>query len=101
MSNMHQRTKARRDGLAGTTAVTDSTPSPDAVPWPAMDGALLATDSPDGRRPVEPVFPLELLPQPWRDWTSDAARLAGAPVDYVVQAVLASVAAVGRRRVAV
>ena len=42
MSGLDQRTKARREELAGTTAVTDSTPSPDAAPWPAIDGDLLA-----------------------------------------------------------
>jgi hypothetical protein len=44
---------------------------------------------------------LDLLPQPWRDWALDAARFSGAPVDYVVQAMLASVASVGGRRVVV
>jgi hypothetical protein len=101
MSGLDQRTKARREGLPGTTAVTDGTPSAAAGPWPAIDRGLLATDALDGCGLAVPVFPLELLPQPWRDWTGDAARLAGAPADYVVQAVLASVAAVSGRRVVV
>src|SRR5258708_16150836 len=101
MSGLDQRTKARREELVGTTAVTDSTPSADPAPWPAIDGGLLATDAPDGRRLAAPLFPIELLPPPWRDWTRAAARVAAAPVDYVAQAVLASVAAVARPRVVV
>src|SRR6185369_6939129 len=42
-----------------------------------------------------------LLPQPWGDWAGGAAQLAGAPVDYVVQALLASVAGLSGRRVLV
>ncbi|GEP58846.1 hypothetical protein RSO01_60120 [Reyranella soli] len=40
-----------------------------------------------------PVVPLALLPNPWRDWTTDTERATGAPADYVVQSVLAGVAA--------
>ena len=39
-----------------------------------------------------PAFPLDALPQPWREWVSDTAGGAGAPVDYVAQAVLGAVA---------
>ena len=55
--------------------------------WPAPDPSLLE----DGR-PVVPAFPLDTLPQPWREWVSDTAGGAGAPVDYVAQAVLGAVA---------
>ena len=55
--------------------------------WPALDPSLLE----DGR-PVVPAFPLDTVPQPWREWVSDTACGAGAPVDYVAQAVLGAVA---------
>src|SRR5437762_2643620 len=51
--------------------------------WSEIDLALVE----DGRRAV-PLFPLDLLPQPWRSWVSETARSAGAPVDYVAQALL-------------
>ena len=57
--------------------------------WPEIDPSLLD----DGRGAVPP-FPLDLLPQPWRDWVADRARSAGAPADYVAQALLAAVAGV-------
>src|SRR5262245_18723376 len=57
--------------------------------WPDIDLSLLD----DGRGAV-PAFPIDLMPQPWRDWLADAARTAGAPVDYVVQALVAAVAGV-------
>ena len=34
------------------------------------------------------------VPQPWRDWIADTERATGAPADYVLQSVLAGVAAV-------
>jgi hypothetical protein len=55
--------------------------------WSEIDLALVE----DGRRAV-PLFPLDLLPQPWRSWVSETARSAGAPVDYVAQSLLAGVA---------
>ena len=58
-------------------------------PWPGIDNSLLD----DGRGAVPP-FPIDLIPQPWRDWTADRARGAGAPVDYAVQALLAAVSGV-------
>jgi hypothetical protein len=57
--------------------------------WPEIDTSLLD----DGRGAVPP-FPIDLIPQPWRDWTADRARGAGAPVDYAVQALLAAVSGV-------
>ncbi|MBI2739218.1 MAG: DUF3987 domain-containing protein [Rhodospirillales bacterium] len=47
----------------------------------------------DRRRGPVPAVPLALLPQPWRDWIIDTERATGAPADYVLQAVLAGVAA--------
>src|SRR3981189_2912655 len=58
-----------------------------AAGWPTPAPSLLE----DGR-PVVPAFPLDAMPQPWREWVSDTARGAGAPVDYVAQAVLGAVA---------
>jgi hypothetical protein len=62
----------------------ESTPT-----WPGIDTSLLD----DGRGAVPP-FPIDLIPLPWRDWTADRARGAGAPVDYVAQALLAAVSGV-------
>src|SRR3979490_1714408 len=55
--------------------------------WPEMDVSFL-----EEKRGAVPRFPLDLLPQPWRDWVNDTASSAGAPTDYVVQAVLAALA---------
>ena len=48
----------------------------------------------DDRRGPVPAVPLALLPQPWRDWIADTEKSTGAPADYVLQSVLAGVAAV-------
>src|SRR4029077_14409195 len=57
--------------------------------WPETDPSLL-----EEGRPSLPDFPLHWLP-PWgRGWGSETAHGAGAPVDYVVQALLASIAGV-------
>ena len=55
--------------------------------WPEMDVSIL-----EEKRGIVPPFPLDLLAQPWRDWVSDTASSAGAPTDYVAQAVLAALA---------
>ena len=55
--------------------------------WPEPDVSIL-----EDKRGAVPPFPLDLLAQPWRDWVSDTASSAGAPTDYVVQAVLAALA---------
>jgi hypothetical protein len=55
--------------------------------WTEPDLSLL-----EQRRPELPDFPLDCLPPWWRTWVSEAAAAADAPVDYVVQALLASVA---------
>ena len=57
--------------------------------WPKTDPSLLE----EGRPPL-PEFPLHCLPPWWRSWVSETAHGAGAPVDYIVQALLASVAGV-------
>src|SRR5258708_15424448 len=96
MSGLEQRTKGRDEALAGTRAVTAViAPSPEAAAeWAPIDGDLL-----DERRASVPAFPLELLPSPWREWVSGAARSADAPADYVAQALLATVAGVSGRGV--
>ena len=55
--------------------------------WPELDISIL-----EDKRGAVPPFPLDLLAQPWRDWVSDTASSAGAPADYVIQAVLAALA---------
>ncbi|HEV7462866.1 MAG TPA: DUF3987 domain-containing protein, partial [Methyloceanibacter sp.] len=57
--------------------------------WPKTDPSLL-----EEGRPALPAFPLLSLPPWWRGWVSETALGAGAPVDYIVQALLASVAGV-------
>ena len=61
MSGMDQRTTARQEAVHPTTAVTDSTPTPAAVTWPAIDSELLAGDEPGDHRLPVPAFPLALL----------------------------------------
>jgi hypothetical protein len=57
--------------------------------WPETDPSLL-----EEGRPALPAFPLASLPPWWRAWVSETAHGTAAPVDYVVQALLASVAGV-------
>lgn len=106
MTGLEQRTKGLNEALADASAVnvvtarssdTEGAVGPHLSPssgWSAIEGDLL-----DDRRVYVPTFPLELLPPPWRDWVSDAARSADAPVDYVAQAVLAAVAGASGPRV--
>ena len=58
-------------------------PVPPSAEWQEIDAALLE----EGRGGV-PAFPVDRLPTGWRDWVSDTARAAGAPADYVAQALL-------------
>ncbi|MFO1079421.1 MAG: DUF3987 domain-containing protein [Reyranellaceae bacterium] len=60
-----------------------------AAPWPALDPDLI-----ESGRPTLPDFPLDALPAWWRTWVDETAHIAGAPVDYLVQALLAAVAGV-------
>jgi len=55
--------------------------------WGDVDLSIL-----EEKRAAVPPFPLDLLPQPWRDWTSDTASSTAASVDYVAQTVLAALA---------
>lgn len=57
--------------------------------WRAPDLSVL-----DNRRGPVPAVPLAMMPQSWRDWIADTERATGAPADYVLQSVLAGVAAV-------
>lgn len=57
--------------------------------WRDPDVSIL-----DTRRAPVPAVPLGLIPQPWRDWIADTETATGAPADYVLQSVLAGVAAV-------
>ena len=50
----------RRAAFAAAQATADA--------WGEIDFSLL-----EERRAAVPPFPLDLLPQPWRDWTSDTA----------------------------
>ena len=63
--------------------------NPAGAAWPEIDPSLL-----EEGRPSLPEFPLIALPPWWRAWVSETAHGAGAPVDYIVQALLASVAGV-------
>ena len=85
----HQTDDAPQTGSADESGFGSAKPTSAGAPagWPAPDASLLE----DGR-PVVPAFPLDALPQPWREWVSDTAGGAGAPVDYVAQAVLGAVA---------
>ena len=85
----HQTDDAPQTEGAGEPGRSPAKPSFARAPagWPVLDPSLLE----DGR-PVVPAFPLDALPQPWREWVSDTACGAGAPVDYVAQALLGAVA---------
>ena len=63
--------------------------SEDNEKWRTPDLSVL-----DNRRGPVPAVPLAMVPQPWRDWIADTERATGAPADYVLQSVLAGIAAV-------
>ena len=86
---LHQTNDVLQTESAGEPRLGWTKPTSAGAPaeWPAPDPSLLE----DGR-PVVPAFPLDALPQPWREWVSDTAGGAGAPVDYVAQALLGAVA---------
>jgi hypothetical protein len=63
--------------------------SEDKENWRTPDLSVL-----DNRRGPVPAVPLAKVPQPWQDWIADTERATGAPADYVLQSVLAGVAAV-------
>ena len=93
MSGLEQRTKGLSEAIVDASAVNAVTALP-AADWSAVDGYLL-----DEGRAAVPDFPLDVLSQPWRDWVSAAARSADIPVDYVAQALLATVAGVSSNKV--
>ena len=86
---LHQTDDTPQIESAGNRRPRSAKPSSarSAEGWPEIDASLL-----EDTRPALPPVPLDVLPQPWRDWVSDAACGAGAPADYVVQALLAAVA---------
>lgn len=57
--------------------------------WPEIDPSLVEDSG-----GIAPALTLDLLPLPWRTWTADTARGAGAPVDYVMQSLLAAVSGI-------
>ena len=85
----HQTDDAPQTGSTDEPGRGSARPTYAGAPagWPTPDPSLLE----DGR-PVVPAFPLDAVPQPWREWVSDTAGGAGAPVDYGRQAVLGAVA---------
>ncbi len=108
MSGVEQSTKGPVEALFGASTSTEvisqssEAERPDARPillvadWPSIGADLL-----DERRTPVPAFSLELLPQPWRDWVSAAARSSDVPVDYVAQSVLATFVGISSNRVLV
>jgi hypothetical protein len=73
--------------------VIDASPAASYAPmsssssqWPEIDPSLL-----EERRGMLPSFPTDLMPLPWRAWLTDTAASAGAPIDYVAQALFAAV----------
>jgi hypothetical protein len=99
MSNLDQRQKALQEGTAGASAINDSSSPAGPDDWKEISRNLLQHSSTAACRPAVPAFPLALLPHPWRAWACDAAQSSAAPVDYVVQAMLAAVTGMGGRRV--
>jgi hypothetical protein len=57
--------------------------------WPTLDPGLI-----EQGRPALPEFPLHVLSPFWRTWVSETASVVDAPVDYIAQALLGSVAGV-------
>jgi hypothetical protein len=57
--------------------------------WPDIDPSLLE----DGR-PALPDLPARCLSPWWQTWVNETAHATGAPADYILQALLASVAGV-------
>lgn len=61
----------------------------DAAEWEGLDMTLFESGHYD-----VPPFPLHLLPEEWRRWVKDTGDSVGAPVDYVMQGLLGTVAGV-------
>jgi hypothetical protein len=60
---------------------------------PAPSSALDPILDPDSVSTL-PAFPLNLLPQDWRQWVADSAARVGAPTDHVALGLLGAVAGV-------
>lgn len=74
------------DGLGGLPDAPSTPVWASSSPWPEIDPSLL-----EERRAMLPPFPTGLVPLPWRTWLADTAASAGAPIDYVAQALFAAV----------
>jgi hypothetical protein len=72
--------------LDGFPAAPFASMSASSSQWPEMDPSLL-----EERRGMLPAFPTDLMPSPWCVWLTDTAASAGAPIDYVAQALFAAV----------
>lgn len=72
-----------------TTTTYTSRFADSPIDWKDPDLSVL-----DDRRAPVPSVPLEGIAEPRRDWIADTHRATGAPTDYVLQSVLAGVAAV-------
>ena len=78
---------AMTEGATAFVKAAISGPTPE--PWGTPDLTILTTE----RLPA-PVLPADVLPPFWRQWTADAAEAAGAPVAFVVAALLAGAGSV-------
>ncbi len=88
MSRSQPVVHGRPAGPAGPySPAAEYTPIRTVGPWSEVDPSLVEEGG-----GVGPPFPLDLLPLPWRAWIADTARAVGAPADYVVPSVLATVA---------
>jgi hypothetical protein len=69
--------------------------------WPDLCGGPPAPGIEPDPASDPPAFPADLLPGLWQPWAADAARAAGAPVDYVALSLLGAAASLigGARRV--
>jgi hypothetical protein len=74
---------------AGFDTIPQGEEGDDEYSWDNPDLSLLE----DTRGPL-PACPLDVLPPSWAQWSIEAAEGSGAPVDYVVLALLCAVAGV-------
>lgn len=74
------------DVIGASPAASYAPMSASSSQWPEIDPSLL-----EERRGMLPSFPTDLMPLPWRAWLTNTAASAGAPIDYVAQALFAAV----------
>src|SRR5829696_17129 len=74
------------DGLGALPAAHFAPMAAPSSQWPDIDPGLL-----EERRGMLPPFPTDPVPLSWRAWLTDTAASAGAPLDYVAQALFAAV----------